>query len=73
MNGEFDIGVAAAPEDGGSIDRFPQTVSDVLPDMAAELFDMDRLRAETTEENWPVIGMVTLSPVDGETVDVSIE
>lgn len=73
INGEFDIGVSSAPEDGESIDQFPQTVSDVLPDMAAETIDMDRLRAETTEENWPVIGMVTLSRIDGETVDVSIE
>lgn len=73
MGGDLDIGVSVLPDDDRSIDGFPQTVHDVLPDLAAEHLDFDRLGAETTRENWPVVGMMTLSRVDGETVDVSIE
>lgn len=73
LGGELDIGVSVLPGDDRSIDEFPQTVHDALPDLAAEHLDFDRLRAETTRENWPVIGIVSLSRVDCETVDVSIE
>lgn len=73
MSGEFDIGVSVLPGDDGSIEGFPQTVHELVSDLAEEHLDFDRLRAETTQEDWPVIGMMTISRVDGETVDVRIE
>lgn len=73
LHGEHDIGVSVPPADDHSIDEFPQSVHDILPDMAAETIDVDRLEAETTEESWPVVGILTLSRVDGETVNVTVE
>lgn len=73
INAEFNIGVEAPSGDGGSIEQFPQPVHDVLPEMAAETIDMHRLRADTTHEDWPPLGMITLSRQSGNTVTVEIE
>lgn len=73
MNGDFDLGVRAEPEEDWSIDEFPQPVHDILSDMATDTIDMDRVRAEATQETWPRLGMLTLSRESGDTVKVDIE
>lgn len=73
MHGGFDFGVSVRPADDGSIDEFPQFVHDELPRMAAGAVDVDRVRAETTGDRWPVIGTLFVTPGHGDTVTVRIE
>lgn len=73
IDGEFDIGITVAPDDDGTIDKFPQTVHDILPEMADGAVDVHRLRDETTAEHWPVFGRLTLSRESGDTVRVAVE
>lgn len=73
MDGSFDFGVSVRPADDGTVDEFPQFVHDALPEMAAEAVDVDRVRAETTGERWPVVGTVFVSPGHGERVTVRVE
>lgn len=73
MEGEFDIGVSVPPDEDGTIDDVPPRVHDHLTDMAEENIDLKRVEAETTAEDWPVIGTVTLSRVDDETVNLVVE
>lgn len=73
MNGDFGIGASVRPEDEGTIDDLPLPVYDALSEMADAAIDMDRLRADTTAEKWPIIGSLTTSRGEGDTVDVAIE
>lgn len=73
MNGEFGIGVSIPSEGDGTIDDFPLPVYDALSDMAEDAIDMDRLRAGTTDERWPIVGSLTTSPGEGDTIDVNVE
>lgn len=73
MNGDFGIGVSVRPDDEGTIDDFPLPVYDALSDMAEDAIDMDRLRAGTTDERWPIVGSLTTSPGEGDTIDVNVE
>lgn len=73
IDGEFDIGVTVVPDDDRTIDKFPQTVHDILPEMADGAVDMHRLRDETTAERWPVFGRLTLSRQSGDTVCMAVE
>lgn len=73
MHGTFDIGVKGSPDDGGSIDDFPHSVHEILPDMVADIFDLDHIRDETTDEEWTALGTLTLSRHSGDTVNVRFE
>lgn len=73
MDGAFDFGVSVRPADDGTIDEFPQFVHDVLPEMAAEAVDVDRVMGETTEERWPVIGTLFVTPGHDDTVIVRVD
>lgn len=72
-DGDLDVGVSIPPEAEGTIDDFPPVVHDVLVDEVEENVDRDRREAETGDETWPIIGMMTLSRGEGETVDVAVE
>lgn len=73
MQGNFDVGVSVLPDDDYTIDDFPRTVFDVVTEAVEADLDRDRLQADTTDEHWPLLGTVTISRVDGETVHVRIE
>lgn len=73
LNGEFNIGVRVPGNEDRSIEQFPHTVHEILPDIADDAVDLDRLRSDTTYENWPLLGTVTLSRENGDTVKVDIE
>lgn len=73
MNGDFDIGVRVPRNEDRTIEKFPQTVHDVVSIMADDALGVDRLRAKTTHENWPRLGTLTLSRQSGDTVKVQIE
>lgn len=69
----FDYGVSVRPADDGTIDDFPQFVHDALPGMAAEAVDVERVRAETTGDRWPVVGTLFVRPGPGDAVTVRVE
>lgn len=73
LDGEFGIGVSVHPEAGGTIDDLPAAVHGALSEMADDAIQVDRLRADTTEENWPIVGTMTTSPGEGCAVDVDVE
>lgn len=69
----FDYGVSVRPADDGTIDEFPQFVHDALPGMASEAVVVERVRAETTGDRWPVIGTLFVTSGPGDTVTVRVE
>lgn len=73
INGDFDIGVSVPSDDNGSIDDFPHSVHEILPDMVADIIDINHIREETTDEEWTALGILTLSRQGGDTVNVRFE
>lgn len=73
MDDHFRIGISVQPDEEGSIDDLPQAVHETLTDMAENKIDMDHVKDDTTDETWPTIGMVTITPDSEDTMSLFVE